>query len=1539
VRGFLAFLGAVIALAPLATAPVPASAAPPSAARTQAFPPARLYVPGGPGWNWQNPSPDANTLLSVSCPSASICYAAGYSSAPSASTGTGGAIYKTSDGGVNWIVQSPIFDMPFFGISCADTTHCMAVGQGGLAIATSNGSGWGGQRVAGQPFLIDVSCRSATICVAVGAAGTIMSTPDFGVSWTAAATPTTSDLYGVSCPSITKCIAVGLGGATVGTNDMTTWSALPSGNPSPGDLYAISCPSTAMCLAVGRDGTANLTTDGGATWITVANHNASLEGVSCPDTSHCFMAGADSQIYYWAPNQSPVGFSSTPARGALYGISCAAITTCFAVGEYATVVETTNGGTGWTKLATNIGETLTGISCPTATTCFASAWHIGDIGDVLMTADGGATWSIQAGATTAANNKLLTNISCQSTTFCVAVGDKGTIITTVDGGAHWASQTSGLPTTFLTAVSCPSASVCFAVGDKGALINTTDGGAHWTAQASHMSGELTGVSCPTTTRCFAAVANWIDPIMGTSTGPGEVIATTDGATWNLSFNLANDPNSGGGQFNTITCPTTTSCYAGGSPGLLATTSDGGANWRTGNTLFNGSVQGISCPTASVCYAASSSQEILYTTNAGGSWDAQWGGLFGVNLTSIACSSVTTCLTIDYGGTVTRTTTAGAAWSRSRPTGSLGAVFGLACTDPQNCYAAAEDALLSTHNGGTTWTSFNITTTDFLESISCPAAGTCFAVGWPGAIYATADGGTTWTYRSNPLSGADETLTGVSCGGPTTCVAVGSDGKVLSTTNGTTWGTEASGTTKFLAAVSCATTFNCVAVGAGGTALARSGGTWHAYASGTTKSLRGVDCPTAPICYAVGSAGTVIRTPDGGGTWAAQASGHTQDLEGIRCRQTTVCLAVGTAGTVIVTLDGSSWTDHALAPTTNSLLSVAWGDLNNAWIGGAGGTILFDNEVTSACGSVTGGPSPASTATTGSNVAISATTSGCIDPTYEIWLLPPGGSWTLLEGWTSTSVFNWDTSNYAAGSYRISVWARDLSSTNTYDSFFAFQYTLTVTVCSGIAVTSSPSSTAVQRGQPVQFTASTTGCPNPRYEFWLLPPGGSWGLAQAYSSSTGFYWSTFVPEGTYRFSVWVRDASSSNSYDSFTAFPFTITGLECTGMSATSSPLSPTTRGMTVMFTGTASGCPSPQYEFWLKMPAGNWLLGAAYSNNNIWDWSTSGQPTGTYRVSVWARDATSSASYDQLSAFDYVLNPAPPCTAVTVMTTPNTPQDVSTSITLQATATGCSSPVYEFWLLPPNGTWTWEKGYFFGPCCGPADTFVWNTSGLSPGTYRFSVWARDAASTATYDSFSAFNYVLTTTPCTGMTATASPATSTTVSTPVTITASATGCTNPQFEVWVSPPGGPWTLVRAYGPSGTITWSTSGRPAGTYRFSVWARDGSSSASYDVFSAFNYTLTIASCTAMTASASPPTSASVGTTVTISASATGCPNPVYEVWVLPPGGTWTLGQPYSPSSTVPWYTSGMAKGTYRIAVWARDTSSSASYDVVQGFNYTLT
>jgi photosystem II stability/assembly factor-like uncharacterized protein len=147
------------------------------------------------------------------------------------------------------------------------------------------------------------------------------------------------------------------------------------------------------------------------------------------------------------------------------------------------------------------GDTLNAISCPSASTCFA----VGDLGTILVTTNGGTTWSGQASPT----NETLRGISCPSTTICYAVGDAGTIIKT--DGSGWFGQPQPSGRVELTGISCPSASTCYAVGYSTPVLYTDTNGASWL----QLTGSGTAISCPTTTTCYMVGA---DPIQGRFVG-------------------------------------------------------------------------------------------------------------------------------------------------------------------------------------------------------------------------------------------------------------------------------------------------------------------------------------------------------------------------------------------------------------------------------------------------------------------------------------------------------------------------------------------------------------------------------------------------------------------------------------------------------------------------------------------------------------------------------------------------------------------------------------------------------------------------------------------------------------------------------------------------------------------------------------------------------------------------------------------------------------------------------------------------------------
>lgn len=291
-----------------------------------------------------------------------------------------------------------------------------------------------------------------------------------------------------------------------------------------------------------------------AEWSSQASGTGSdLRAVSCPSDLHCFAVGAFGTIRATSDG-GRTWESRDSGAGTWYGVSCASPATCVTVGAGGSTASTSNGGATWTERASGQSQNLYGVSCPTAATCFA-------------------------------------------------VGAGGRIVRTIDGGETWTSQTSGT-TRELGAVSCPTVNVCYAVGEtdgvNGTIRTTKNGGVTaWTGQTSPTPWlHLWGVSCANATHCWAV-------------GLYKTVATTNGVTWTSQQT--------GGSTTTldaISCPTDTSCVAGGGSGALLSTNTGGLTaWVEEDAGTTETLYGVSCPDPADCWAVGSNGAIITNSQA------------------------------------------------------------------------------------------------------------------------------------------------------------------------------------------------------------------------------------------------------------------------------------------------------------------------------------------------------------------------------------------------------------------------------------------------------------------------------------------------------------------------------------------------------------------------------------------------------------------------------------------------------------------------------------------------------------------------------------------------------------------------------------------------------------------------------------------------------------------------------------------------------------------------------------------------------------
>jgi hypothetical protein len=520
---------------------------------------------------------------------------------------------------------------------------------------------------------------------------------------------------------------------------------------------------------------------------------------------------------------------------------------------------------------------------------------------------------------------------------------------------------------------------------------------------------------------------------------------------------------------------------------------------------------------------------------------------------------------------------------------------------------------------------------------------------------------------------------------------------------------------------------------------------------------------------------------------------------------------------------------------------------------------------SACSAVTLATNPASPQLPGASVVLTGTATCPGTAQYRFSITPPGGALGVVQDYGAANTHTWNTAGLPVGWYGLRVDARNAGGLTSSEVVATMQFAVAEPACTTPTVSIDPP-TPQGTGTMVSFTATTTTCPHPLFEFWLAPPGPTspWIRGQDYSPSPTWRWNTTgAPPADYRVEVWVRDTMSGvisgsdrGTYDAFVDITDTVTATPCAAPTVTAAPPSPGSSGTAVAITGSATcSHASPLYEFWMRVGStGAAQLVQPYSTNATYNWNSTGAGAGTVNFDVWVRDASSVGtnrsslgSYDATTTFPYSIV-VPSCASVSVTAAPTSVSYGSgTHLTMTAVAAGCTnpSPLYQFVMRPASQpTWQVVQRY------SSSATYDWNSTGAAAGTVYFGVWVKDARSPAAYDAVASTPVAVNPVSCASVSISAAPASPTAHGTgaQITFTAVAAGCTNPNplYEFWFLD-GSTWRVVQGWSTTSTWTWNTTGAPAGTQHFGVWVRDSASSGvnhttlgGYDAYAPIPYTL---------------------------------------------------------------------------------------------------
>lgn len=266
------------------------------------------------------------------------------------------------------------------------------------------------------------------------------------------------------------------------------------------------------------------------------------------------------------------------------------------------------------------GAWIHDASCPSATSCSAI-----DADGVVYTRAAGGDWGAGVASGLAASS-MTVNLACATTTSCLATERFGTV--RQFDGTSWSAAPSPPSVKIIFDVSCATTTYCVAVGETTGDVRGvwTWDGSTWSAPVTGSSGAWLRVACPTTGLCLL------------SSNPSA--ATFDGTTVTALPALDHFGEN-------LSCTSATNCFVGfngisqwdGSAWASFTVTDGG------DTLIGRPI-GCSRVDAFCASGGTGSSNPLWTWD-GTSWTRHAGT--GGGVTAVTCASSTYCLALTSTG--------------------------------------------------------------------------------------------------------------------------------------------------------------------------------------------------------------------------------------------------------------------------------------------------------------------------------------------------------------------------------------------------------------------------------------------------------------------------------------------------------------------------------------------------------------------------------------------------------------------------------------------------------------------------------------------------------------------------------------------------------------------------------------------------------------------------------------------------------------------------------------------------------------------------
>jgi len=453
------------------------------------------------------------------------------------------------------------------------------------------------------------------------------------------------------------------------------------------------------------------------------------------------------------------------------------------------VFRSTDSGSNWELATSGLGALFLAVDPSVPSTIYAASR-----GSISRSRDRAATWERVYAASSDSVSRLTAlaagpgvvlagfeTVRCIAFDLCIPTG--GGILRSADGGASWRIEaTEDRPATALafdavgSTIYAGTGLVGFLQGSGGGLTRSTDGGISWTRLALGVAGEVTSV---------AVDPNDVSVVYCGVRGAGVYRSANRGTNW---MRVRSSP----GSIALAVDPDSSRVWVGTHEGVV-TSASGSDDWqRRSHGISATDLRSFAVDPSSPGTLYAGAFGVVYkSVDFGSSWTEQSEGLDGVTAQAFAIDpNSPSTLYVGTDGGVFRSLDGGVTWA-ARSSGLTSLFVSDLVIDPRSpsvLYAMCPEAgVFRTSDGGASWAAVNtgITNTQGYSLAIDPMTSTIYA-GTYGGVFRSTNGGSSWTAANGGLTTLTVYSVKLAPSLPSTLYAATGQGVFKTTDSGASW---------------------------------------------------------------------------------------------------------------------------------------------------------------------------------------------------------------------------------------------------------------------------------------------------------------------------------------------------------------------------------------------------------------------------------------------------------------------------------------------------------------------------------------------------------------------------------------------------------------------------------------------------------------------------------------------------------------------------------------------------------------------------------